>query len=45
MQRILPALAVLLLATPAAGQHYDKSQLAKVEAVYVNVVDGVKEGV
>ncbi len=41
MKRLVPALAVLLLTTPAAAQDYDEDQLAKVEAIHVNVLDSV----
>lgn len=46
MSRIA-ALAVavgLLAASPAGAQYYDEAQLAKVEAVFVLVVDSVRDG-
>ncbi len=45
MKRLMPALAVLLLLTPAAvAQSYSTEQLTKVEVVEVTVRDNVDEG-
>ena len=47
MKRVLPAVAILaflILPQAAQAQYFDQDQLAKVEKIFVEVIDGVSDG-